>query len=218
MAQLSHRLRIEYDEGPVQSSLIHLKAHTNFSPGTQFINDKAIGLLVDSMIQFYLKQTPILKSIPARSLAFRDHLGKWRPDRRLMTHISRKKNRFVIKHVDKDGGRGVLIGIKSTQKELAELMSIVSFQPELYIAQEFEHLSVLEDRIVDLRIHIPLCLDSLRTNLNFIAIAFTIGIATRFGLELFPHPKVSESGNTVDLLSYFAIIFPINTYKLLRLG
>jgi len=137
----------------IESSLLKNQALTNFSPGVQFINDKGFGLFVDDLIRFYLKEAPILESIPARSFAFRNQKGKWLLDRVALKNAAKNKDRFVIKRVDEDGGSGVWIGHKHTRKAFEKVVDSVRNDPEKYIFQEFEHLSVLENRIVDLRIH-----------------------------------------------------------------
>ena len=54
---------------------------------------------------------------------------------------------------DEDGGSGVWIGRKLTRNALSRVVERVRETPGRFILQEFEHLSVLENRIVDLRIH-----------------------------------------------------------------
>jgi uncharacterized circularly permuted ATP-grasp superfamily protein len=51
------------------------------------------------------------------------------------------------------GGSGVWIGQKESRKSLNKIVEKLWSEPERYIVQQFEHLSVLDDRIVDLRIH-----------------------------------------------------------------
>ena len=43
--------------------------------------------------------------------------------------------------------------MKESKESLTDLLESLRREPERYIVQEFEHLSVLDDRIVDLRIH-----------------------------------------------------------------
>jgi uncharacterized circularly permuted ATP-grasp superfamily protein len=126
---------------------------TNFSPGTRFINDKMFGIYVDAIIENYLGESPILTSIPAHSLTILSATGRWRVDERKLTRSIQHKDDYVFKRVDQDGGDGVWIGHKQTKSEIAKLADAIRAEPEKYIYQEFEHLSVLQDRIVDLRIH-----------------------------------------------------------------
>ncbi|MBI2605735.1 MAG: circularly permuted type 2 ATP-grasp protein [Deltaproteobacteria bacterium] len=140
-------------DGSIKSALLKGHALTNFSPGVHFVNDKMFGRFVDSMIGHFLGQTPILESIPSQPLAVRNKKGRWGLDRAAMRNVIRRKDQFVVKRVDEDGGSGVWIGPKLTRRGFNKAMDVVRAEPERYICQRFEHLSVLEDRIVDLRIH-----------------------------------------------------------------
>jgi uncharacterized circularly permuted ATP-grasp superfamily protein len=126
---------------------------TNFSPGVQFVNDKIFGLYIDSMIKKLMHEKPILKTITAQPFALRQSDGTWKIDQKLLSTVRQNINQFVIKEVDKDGGVGVWIGPKESKQTLEELVRKVRSCPERYIVQEFQHLSVIENRIVDLRIH-----------------------------------------------------------------
>ena len=136
------------------SALLKQKAWTNFSPGVEFVNDKGFGIYVDAMVQFYLKKDPLLESISSRGFTYRSHHGKWKVDRRFLNKVIRNKDKFVIKKVDEDGGEGVWIGQKLPRKQWVVLKDKIMEDPERFIVQKFEHLSVLENRIVDLRIHV----------------------------------------------------------------
>lgn len=138
------------------SFITHIKNNnlwTNFSPGVQFVNDKVFGLYVDSMIRYFLAEDPILKTIPAKLFAKRFSDGRWKIDQNILTNLRRNMEKFVIKEVDQDGGAGVWIGQKESLATLETLIKKIRQNPGKYIIQEFQHLSVLENRIVDLRIH-----------------------------------------------------------------
>ncbi len=126
---------------------------TNFSPGVQFVNDKVFGLYVDTMIRRYLKQTPIIESIRAKSVATRTQRFGWRLDSTVIRNLRRSPERYVIKQVDEDGGSGVWIGQKESKRSLSGIIEKLRDAPQKFIVQDFEHLSVLDNRIVDLRIH-----------------------------------------------------------------
>ena len=51
-------------------SLLGGSVWTNFSPCTQFINDKFFGLFVDKMIRRFLNQDPLLISLSAKPVAY----------------------------------------------------------------------------------------------------------------------------------------------------
>ncbi len=135
------------------NSLLQGHAHTNFSPGVEFVNDKMFGIFVDSLVKFYLKESPHIESIPAKPLIYKCLQGPWKTDLSLLRSLPKHKNSYVIKRVDQDGGEGVWIGHKQSLGDFKKLIAKIREDPEKYILQEFEHLSVLEDRIVDLRLH-----------------------------------------------------------------
>ncbi len=150
---IAQELNRYFSFNPLKESLLQGHAGTNFSPGTQFINDKRFGLYVDFIIQHFLRETPILESIPSQPIGFVDRNGTWRADHRALQQIKRQKDDFVIKRVDEDGGGGVFIGQKHTRSSFAKIVNEVQYDPSRYIFQKFEHLSVLDNRIVDLRLH-----------------------------------------------------------------
>jgi uncharacterized circularly permuted ATP-grasp superfamily protein len=112
------------------------------------------GLHVDAFIALYLRETPILTGLPSRPMAFLSRSGEWRLDQRHLSYVMRRKDDFVIKRVDQDGGHGVWIGRRQSRASAGKLASAIRREPEAFICQKFEHLSVLDRRIVDLRIHV----------------------------------------------------------------
>jgi hypothetical protein len=142
-----------YNTSLLTKCLLQGKVRTNFSPGVQFVNDKIFGLYIDSMIRKYLVEEPILKTIPAQGFSVKQTGGEWKIDKKLIDLLQREKSQYVIKKVDEDGGAGVWIGQKESKNSLDKLIQKIQVQPEKYIIQNFEHLSVLENCIVDLRIH-----------------------------------------------------------------
>jgi uncharacterized circularly permuted ATP-grasp superfamily protein len=128
------------------------KVGTNFSPGVQFINDKIFGHYVDSMVRHFLKEDPYLTNIKSYKFGVRSNCH-WKTDKSIVNLVRKNKDRFVIKQVNDDGGSGVWIGEKESKSSLDKILGKVKANPQIYIAQEFEHLSVLENKIVDLRIH-----------------------------------------------------------------
>jgi len=152
-----HHLVRYVNSGRAQTSLIREllagSVWTNFSPCTQFVNDKVFGLFVDKMVRRLLNEEPLLKSIPAEPVAKWSRKSGWRCDRGLLERLARDKDRYVVKRVDDDGGSGVWIGMKESRESLLDLLESLRGEPQQYLVQEFEHLSVLDGRIVDLRIH-----------------------------------------------------------------
>lgn len=138
---------------PIQRAILNGVVWSNFSPGLHFVNDKAFGLNVDAMIRVLLQERPILESISATSAALQLRNGSWRLDRKVLARLRKDRRRYVVKIADEDGGGGVWIGQKEDRNSLERLILRMRCTPANFIIQEFEHLSVLENRIVDLRIH-----------------------------------------------------------------
>ncbi|OFZ20979.1 MAG: hypothetical protein A2X94_06495 [Bdellovibrionales bacterium GWB1_55_8] len=130
------------------------KVVTNYSPGVDFIGDKEFYTYVDDLIRHYLKEEPIITNLPTFRLGKQAADGTAKVDAELMKRLFKDGDykKFVIKKVDGRGGDGVWIGPKLTEADLPELIRRIEASPEYFIAQEFNHLSTIEDRIVDLRL------------------------------------------------------------------
>lgn len=117
--------------------------------GNGIADDKAVYDYVPEMIQFYLKEEPILKNVPTY------HLKK----KTQRDEVFDKITTMVIKEVHGAGGYGMLVGPKSTKKERDEYIRKVMARPANYIAQPALALSTcptydgkkLDPRHVDLR-------------------------------------------------------------------
>lgn len=125
----------------------------NFTPGFKFLNDKQFGMNIDQMVVKLLKERPIIKGIPAKSIGFILESGKVRFNELLWKKIISNPKKYVLKKVNEDGGSHVWIGNRLNSRTLGILENQIRNAPEQYIAQSFEHLSVLNGNIVDLRIH-----------------------------------------------------------------
>jgi len=113
---------------------------TNFSTGTELVNDKVFGLYVDKMIEVLLKEKPIVRSLTGFGYS---------PKR--FRQFSLNKNRWVLKQADEDGGSGVFIGAKMSQGQILRLGVKVKESPHSYIIQKFTPLSGFRNRITDIR-------------------------------------------------------------------
>ena len=136
-----------------QSSILGNHINTNFTPGTDFCADKTLGVYMDELINLYQKTSPIISSLPSHSFLYRSHLGKWCLNKRMLNYIFLNKDKYVIKQADKEAGKHVWVGIKQTKKSFNKIKDAIIKNPELYIYQKYEPLSIIEDKIVDLRIH-----------------------------------------------------------------
>jgi uncharacterized circularly permuted ATP-grasp superfamily protein len=101
------------------------------SLGTGVADDKAIYHFVPTMIDYYLKEAPILANVPT-------YLCGDREDRMyVLDHLSE----LVVKAVNEAGGYGMLIGPHSTQAERVEFKARIMANPRNYIAQPVVSLS-----------------------------------------------------------------------------
>ncbi|MCF8479211.1 MAG: circularly permuted type 2 ATP-grasp protein [Rhodospirillum sp.] len=117
--------------------------------GTGIADDKAIYDYVPQMIDFYLGEKPILKNVHTYHLDDED-------DRKyVLEHLSE----LVVKEVHGSGGYGMLVGPKSSSKEISDYKDRILDNPANFIAQPTLALSTcptyvdqgIAPRHVDLR-------------------------------------------------------------------
>ncbi|WP_010521006.1 circularly permuted type 2 ATP-grasp protein [Aquimarina agarivorans] len=121
------------------------------APGTGVADDKAIYTYMPQIIEYYLKETPILKNVHTYHCS--------RPDD--LEYVLKNIQNLVIKPVDEAGGYGISIGNKLSGKEIEAVKKSITENPRKYIAQPIMSLSVhatyieneksFEPRHVDLR-------------------------------------------------------------------
>jgi uncharacterized circularly permuted ATP-grasp superfamily protein len=119
------------------------------SIGTGIADDKGVYPFIPDVIQYYLKQDPILANVET----FRPQIASHRD------HIEANLERMVVKTVNESGGYGMLVGPASTQKQRDDFRELLRARPRDFIAQPVVQLSVhptwiegkLEGRHVDLR-------------------------------------------------------------------
>ena len=128
------------------------KVNTNYMPGLDFIGDKEFNAYVDDLVRLYTGEEPILKNIPSQSFALKNAVGEDVLDNKFFDHVFKNKDRYVVKVVDGRGGEGIWVGPKVSQTEFDKAKAEIIKEPWRFRAQEFRHLSVLDDRIVDLRL------------------------------------------------------------------
>jgi uncharacterized circularly permuted ATP-grasp superfamily protein len=119
--------------------------------GTGVVDDKAIYPFVPDMIQYYLREKPILPNVET----FRPTIAAHK------SHILANLDKFVVKAVDASGGYGMLIGPASTAAQRDEFKRKIEDNPRGYIAQPTITLSqsptivadgeAIEGRHIDLR-------------------------------------------------------------------
>ncbi len=99
--------------------------------GTGIADDKAIYTYVPKMIKYYLKEDPILPSVPT-------YLCHDESDRKyVLDHLSS----LVVKAVHESGGYGMLMGPTSTKAEQEDFRKKIIAEPRNYIAQPVISLS-----------------------------------------------------------------------------
>lgn len=120
--------------------------------GTGVCDDKLIYTFVPDMIKYYLDEDPILPNVDTFLASNKSELD----------HILENCDKLVVKPVNESGGYGIVIGPKSTKREIDECKELVRSNPRNYIAQPPLSLSrhptycdgVFEGRHVDLRPYI----------------------------------------------------------------
>jgi uncharacterized circularly permuted ATP-grasp superfamily protein len=121
--------------------------------GTGVADDKAVYSCVPKMISYYLGEEPILDNVKTYLLR----------DREQLEAALARIDELVVKPVNESGGKGVFIGPRSSDEEIAAQRERVLADPSQWIAQELVHLSTaptvtsdgeLVPRHVDLR---PFC-------------------------------------------------------------
>ncbi len=117
--------------------------------GTGLADDKLAHAYAERMIEFYLGEEPLLRSVPSYDLA--DEAGRRAAMERL--------DELVIKPRGGFGGHGVTIMPRATEDQRRRAIGLLRRRPERFIAQEMVEISShptvcgggLEPRRVDLR-------------------------------------------------------------------
>ena len=117
--------------------------------GSGLADDKLAHAYVEAMIEFYLGEAPLLRSVPSFDLA--DETGR----RAAMARLEQ----LVIKPRDGFGGHGVTIMPRATEPQRRRALGLLRRRPEGFIAQETVEISShpticgasLQPRRVDLR-------------------------------------------------------------------
>lgn len=122
------------------------------APGNGVADDKGIYYFVPKMIEYYLKETPILRNAPT-------YLPFYEEDRK---YVLANLKKLVIKDVAEAGGYGVVFGRDLSEEKLTEMENLIKTQPRRWIAQEvinFLDLPIMENgeqvmRKADLRVYV----------------------------------------------------------------
>lgn len=120
--------------------------------GTGVADDKVVYKYVPDFIKYYLDQDPILPNVET-------YLAS---EKKEMSHIMENLDQLVVKAANESGGYGMLVGPKSTAKEIEEFRGKIKESPRNYVAQPMISLSThptfcddqIAPRHIDLRPYI----------------------------------------------------------------
>ncbi len=99
--------------------------------GNGIADDKAIYPYVHKMIEYYLKEKPILAQVKTYFCSEED-------DR---NYVLSNLDKLVVKEANGSGGYGMLIGPQASAEELQEFATKIKEKPRAYIAQPLVELS-----------------------------------------------------------------------------
>jgi uncharacterized circularly permuted ATP-grasp superfamily protein len=120
------------------------------SIGTGIADDKVMYYFVPKMIQYYLKQEPLIPNVPTYLASEDDDLK----------YILENLNKLVVKAANESGGYGMLMGPQASAEEIDQFRRRIQADPRNYIAQPMISLSrhpthvdggKFEGRHIDLR-------------------------------------------------------------------
>jgi uncharacterized circularly permuted ATP-grasp superfamily protein len=107
--------------------------------GTGVADDKSMYPHVPDMIEYYLREKPILNNVPTWQLRKKDELHY------VLDHLPE----LVVKEVHGSGGYGMLVGPTATAGQRAEFRERILANPEKYIAQPTLALSTCPTFVKD---------------------------------------------------------------------
>ncbi|MFL5813681.1 MAG: circularly permuted type 2 ATP-grasp protein [Bdellovibrionia bacterium] len=135
----------------LNEAILKGKVAANYTPGLDFIGDKEFYVYVDDMVRHYLKEEPVLKNLPTERFGTMNANGSVSLNRELVEKVFSNPSRYVVKAVDGRGGDAVWVGAKISPEKFKEAKAQIEADPARFIVQEYTHLSVAGDKIVDLR-------------------------------------------------------------------
>ncbi len=103
------------------------------TPGNGVGDDKAVYAFVPQMIEYYLGEKPLLKSVPTYLCGLPDQAEE----------VLKRLDELVLKPVDGYGGEGVMIGPMATEQEIEAHRKQLLAAPHRWIAQDVVSLSTM---------------------------------------------------------------------------
>ena len=101
------------------------------APGTGVADDKAVYAYVPRMIEYYLRETPILPNVHTYQCS----------DPRERTEVLERLPELVLKPVNASGGYGIVIGPRATPAQIKTARRRVQEDPRNFVAQPLVALS-----------------------------------------------------------------------------
>eukprot|EP00427_Karlodinium_veneficum_P021705 CAMPEP_0169100874 /NCGR_PEP_ID=MMETSP1015-20121227/21324_1 /TAXON_ID=342587 /ORGANISM="Karlodinium micrum, Strain CCMP2283" /LENGTH=919 /DNA_ID=CAMNT_0009161853 /DNA_START=41 /DNA_END=2800 /DNA_ORIENTATION=+ len=114
-------------------------------PGFVLLDDKELCAHSDKLIRYYLKEEPILKTIPTRSFATEPELLQ------SVFDDPRTQENVVVKRVDGRGGDAVWVGAKLSRTDFLAARPLAEAEPDAFLVQKYTTLSQVDGHLVDLR-------------------------------------------------------------------
>ena len=109
------------------------------APGSGVADDKVVYAYVPKMIEYYLKEKPLLRSV-------KTYLCNDPEDR---AYVLENIADLVVKPANESGGYGIMVGPHSSKSKHAEFAKHIEKNPRNYIAQPTLALSTVPTRIND---------------------------------------------------------------------
>jgi uncharacterized circularly permuted ATP-grasp superfamily protein len=114
-------------------------------PGSDFLGDKLFYPYVDRLIRYYLKEEPILRTIPTLSFSkYPDLISSVFDDPKIQQHV-------VIKSANGRGGSEVWVGPKISRSQFLGIKDRILKNPSQFLVQQYIPLSQVDNQLVDLR-------------------------------------------------------------------
>jgi uncharacterized circularly permuted ATP-grasp superfamily protein len=110
------------------------------APGAGVADDKVVYAYVPDMIRYYLKEEPLIESVPT-------YLCMREDDR---DYVLKNLKDLVVKPANESGGYGLMVGPHSTQAVHRKFAKLINKNPRNYIAQPTLRLSTAPTYIDDL--------------------------------------------------------------------
>lgn len=95
------------------------------APGAGVADDKVVYAFVPKIIEYYLKEAPILANVPSYLCMYDDQRD----------YVLANLDKLVVKPANESGGYGMLIGPRASQEERDQFAALIRANPRNYMAQ-----------------------------------------------------------------------------------